>query len=143
QPAPCFRGPEKIGYVRKGRGEPSPAGLSHRENMNASSARKKRNTDPGGGPPSGAGAAAPASVPVSDDDAPTMPDVVDFDALHAALGDLPPPPTSSSPMVGESQGRSSATYASARPHTIPPTRAPDADEVNAPPVIVQTDDTVP
>jgi len=78
-----------------------------------------------------------------DDDAPTPPDVVDFDALHAALGELPPPPTSSSPSIGESQGRSSATYSSARPHTIPPTRAPVAAELNAPPVIVQTEDTAP
>jgi len=45
--------------------------------------------------------------------------------------------------VGESSGRSSATYASARPHTIPPTRAPQEDP-NAPAVIVATDtDTVP
>lgn len=76
------------------------------------------------------------------EDAPA-PDVVDFDALHAALGELPAAPTSSSPTVGESQGRSSATYSSARPHTIPPTRAPAADRLNQPAVIVQTDDTVP
>jgi hypothetical protein len=61
-------------------------------------------------------------------------EVVDFDALHAALGDLPPPATSSS-VIGESQGQSSATYASARPHTIPPTRPP-VDDVNVPAVIV-------
>ncbi|MBN9165538.1 MAG: hypothetical protein J0I07_31585 [Myxococcales bacterium] len=77
-----------------------------------------------------------------DEDAPA-PDVVDFDALHAALGELPPAPTSSSPTVGESQGRSSATYSSARPHTIPPTRAPALEGLNQPAVIVQTDDTVP
>jgi hypothetical protein len=68
-------------------------------------------------------------------------DVVDFDALNAALGALPPPPTSSSPMVGESQGRPSATYSSARPHTIPPAHTP-SDDPNAPAVIVQVDDTV-
>ncbi|MBX3205802.1 MAG: hypothetical protein KF764_12085 [Labilithrix sp.] len=80
---------------------------------------------------------------MSQDDDASAPDVVDFDALHAALGELPPPPTSSSPTAGESQGRSSATYASARPHSIPPTRAPDPSDLNAPAVIVQTDDTVP
>ncbi len=125
-------------------GAERPSSLSHQEKIDASSARKKRNTAPGVGPPSGEGAAAPAHAPVShDDDAPTPPDVVDFDALHAALGELPPPPTSSSPSIGESQGRPSATYSSARPHTIPPTRAPIADELNAPPVIIQTEDTVP
>lgn len=77
-------------------------------------------------------------------------DVVDFDALHAALGDLPPPAASSTPLVGsptvgESQGRSSATYSSARPHTIPPTRAPAPEVLNAPAVIVAdvVQDTVP
>jgi hypothetical protein len=80
---------------------------------------------------------------VSQDEGGSPPGVVDFDALHAALGDLPPAPTSSSPTIGESQGRSSATYASARPHTIPPTRAPDPDELNAPAVIVAKEDTVP
>ena len=125
-------------------GAERPSGLSHPETIEPSPARKKRNTDPGVGPPSGEGAVAAAHVPVSqDDDAPTPPDVVDFDALHAALGDLPPPPTSSSPTIGESQGRASATYSSSRPHTIPPTRAPQADELNAPAVIVQAEDTVP
>lgn len=124
-------------------GAERPSSLSHQEKIDASSARKKRNTDPGVGPPSGEGAVVPAHVSVSQDDETPAPDVVDFDALHAALGDLPPPPTSSSPSIGESQGRSSATYSSARPHTIPPTRAPIADELNAPPVIVQTEDTVP
>jgi hypothetical protein len=80
---------------------------------------------------------------VSQDDKPA-PDVVDFDALHAALGDLPPPaPTSSSPIVTESQGRSSATYSSTRPHAIPTTRPPPPEALNAPAVIVATDDTVP
>ena len=95
------------------------------------------------------------------------PPPVDFDALHAALGDpldfdeLPPaaneidvsgdsddlldglgaagdPPE----RVGESAGQSSATYASARPHTIPPSYSPTED-LNAPPVIVASEDTVP
>jgi len=94
------------------------------------------------------------------------PPPVDFDALHAALGDpldydeLPSGPAvekgldepddlldslESAPgkvRGGESSGRSSATYASSRPHTIPPTRAPNED-LNAPPVIVASDDTVP
>lgn len=81
---------------------------------------------------------------------------VDFDALHAALGapsssdaQAPFPPTEESPRVpvpaariGESQGRSSATYSSQRPHTIPPTRKPNEDPA-IPAVIVHTDDTVP
>lgn len=64
-------------------------------------------------------------------------DVVDFDALHAALGDIPPPPTSSTPVVSEAQssGKNNATYASARPHTIPPTRAPVVD-MNAPSIVI-------
>jgi hypothetical protein len=77
---------------------------------------------------------------------------VDFDALHAALGapthldDLTPTPlpvAKTGPQhVGESQGRSSATYSSTRPHTIPPTRAPSEDP-DMPAVIVHADDTVP
>ena len=95
---------------------------------------------------------------------------VDFDALHAALGDpldfeeLPPaateigapghggesddlldgldPAREKPERVGESSGRSSATYASARPHTIPPSYSPSED-LNAPPVIVASEDTVP
>lgn len=114
------------------------------DDRGAGAPRKRRNTNPGVGPPSTPGAAAPAHAAVSHDDPASSPDVVDFDALHAALGDLPPPaPTSSSPAVGESQGRSSATYSSARPHTIPPTRAPDPSDLNAPAVIVQAEDTVP
>ncbi len=83
-----------------------------------------------------------------------MPPPVDFDALHAALGDPmdleEPPPAAhevertSAPKQADSSGRSSATYASARPHTIPPTRAP-AEDIHAPAVIVapDTNDTVP
>lgn len=113
------------------------------DDRDAGATRKRRNTNPGVGPPSAPGAAAPAHAAVSQDEEASAPDVVDFDALHAALGELPPAPTSSSPAIGESQGRSSATYSSARPHTIPPTRAPDPSDLNAPAVIVQTDDTVP
>src|SRR3954469_16308323 len=72
-------------------------------------------------------------------------DVVDFNALHAALGDLPPPPTSSTPNVGgaaTSDGKNNAQYASARPHTIPPTRAPLVD-MNAPSIVVSDDFTGP
>jgi hypothetical protein len=82
---------------------------------------------------------------------------VDFDALHAALGDpfeFDELPAASSELtgasddfldglarecVGESDGQSSAAYASARPHTIPPSYAPTED-LNAPPVIVASDD---
>lgn len=71
-------------------------------------------------------------------------DVVDFNALHAALGDLPPPPTSSTPNIGAatSDGKNNATYASARPHTIPPTRAP-ATDINAPSIVVADDPPPP
>jgi hypothetical protein len=119
----------------------------------------------GAGPASGATPAAAA--PFLEDDAPPP---VDFDALHAALGDpldyqeMPSGPAlekgnededsdadhgpgaahaGRAERVGESSGRSSATYASARPHTIPPTRATTEDP-NAPAVIVASDtDTVP
>jgi hypothetical protein len=124
-------------------------------------------TEPGLGKSSGATAAAAEMT--TEDDAPPP---VDFDALHAALGDpldyqdmgsgpavevgtedagdlldgLEPAveaPGGKALRVGESSGRSSATYASARPHTIPPTRAP-AEDPNAPAVIVASDtDTVP
>lgn len=129
-------------------------GSEQRED-DAGSTRRRRNTDPGVGPPSGPAfpakiatggeeAAATANGQVKkDDDESGRPEVVDFDALNAALGALPPPAASSSPMIGESQGRSSATYASARPHTIPPSHAPAETELNAPAVIVKTDDTIP
>jgi hypothetical protein len=68
-------------------------------------------------------------------------DVVDFDALHAALGELPPPATSSSPIVSESQGRKNATYASVRPHEIPSTRPPV--DMDVPAVIIAPDDAPP
>jgi hypothetical protein len=133
---------------------------------------KRTGTEPGLGKGAVAKPAAAASArapTVEEDDAPPP---VDFDALHAALGDpldyvemgsgpalekgnetddlldgLEPAneevPTGPGVRVGESSGRSSATYASARPHTIPPTRAPIEDP-NAPAVIVATDtDTVP
>jgi hypothetical protein len=122
---------------------------------------QKGGTEPGIGPPSATNG--------SSQEAPTEPEPVDFDALHAALGaveepivvarrrsvpdtepppadpTLPPPPEPTptpTQRVGESQGRSSAQYASARPHTIPPTRAPD-EPPDIPAVIVATDDTVP
>jgi len=72
---------------------------------------------------------------------------VDFDALNKALGHvqtpnvpptLPPPP----PSVGESQGRSSAHYASVKPHPVPATRAPNED-LNAPAVILAPEVTQP
>jgi hypothetical protein len=135
-------------------------------------ATKRAGTEPGLGKSSGATPAA-AVAPPDEEDAPPP---VDFDALHAALGDpmeyeepdleplpddgsgvdaahgrepaieappLPPGGKGTNVRVGESSGRSSATYASARPHTIPPTRAP-AEDPNAPAVIVAGDtDTVP
>jgi hypothetical protein len=87
-------------------------------------------------------AAAPANEPAP----------VDFDALHAALGDgsreaaphapVPPPPAPVVKVaVAESQGRSSATYASARPHAVPAAHV--ATDLGAPAVIVADDDTVP
>ena len=75
-------------------------------------------------------------VPIAEETA----DVVDFDALNAALGVLPP--AHSPPVVTDSEGRSSATYSSARPHFIPATRAPQ-DDLNAPAVIVFAEDPVP
>jgi hypothetical protein len=117
-------------------------------------------TEPGLGKGSGANQAKAAVV----EDDPAAP--VDFDALHAALGDpVEYDELSSGPAIdkgsdsdvslddlepvvqtngiGESSGQSSATYASARPRTIPPTRAP-VEDLNAPAVIVATDtDTVP
>ncbi|MBS2016769.1 MAG: hypothetical protein JST00_28045 [Deltaproteobacteria bacterium] len=104
----------------------------------------KGGTEPGLGPGSD-----PNTAPTIED---TLPPPVDFDALHAALGDpldlddLPPAAheVERALETGDSSGRSSATYASARPHTIPPTRAPSED-LNAPAVIVAADalDTVP
>jgi hypothetical protein len=117
---------------------------------------KRVGTEPGlGGTPS-AGSGQPAvAASAPDDDGPAA---VDFDALHAALGDpldfddLPPAASelngdeSDEPgmpeRVGESSGRSSATYSSARPHTIPPSYSPNED-LNVPPVIVASEDTVP
>jgi hypothetical protein len=148
----------------------------------------RADTAPGLGPGSGKATAASDA----DDDAPEL---VDFDALHAALGDpidyeempsgpalekgvadtddleievepatvkaspVKAAPAKASPVKavsgkaapgkpasgkgvrgGESSGQSSATYASARPHTIPPTRAPNED-LNAPAVIVAIDET--
>lgn len=125
---------------------------------------KRVGTEPGLGKSSGQ---APAAEPIEEEElAP-----VDFDALHAALGDpldyddlgsnpiieIGPdgetvdahdgdeprtPPPGKALRVGESSGQSSATYASARPHTIPPTRAPIEDR-NVPAVIVSSADTVP
>jgi hypothetical protein len=94
----------------------------------------KGGTEPGLGPKRANGAAS-AGAPTADEPAP-----VDFDALHAALGDLPQPGSMpSKPPVSDSEGRSSATYASARPHTIPPTHQPS--DLDAPPVIVAAEDT--
>jgi hypothetical protein len=84
----------------------------------------------------------PSSSPGDVDDG--QADVVDFDALNAALGALPPPPTSSSPIAADSEGRSSATYSSARPHTIPPSHAAVITDMHAPAVIVAVnDETIP
>jgi hypothetical protein len=81
---------------------------------------------------------------VSKDDEQSRPaEVVDFDALNAALGALPPAPSSSQPLAGDSQGRSNATYASEKPHVIPAKLAAATEDPNAPSIIVQTDDTVP
>jgi hypothetical protein len=126
-------------------------------------------TEPGVGRTKASGPTPAVPAHTVDDEAPPP---VDFDALHAALGDpldyqemgsgpalekgTPGDdlldsieaggeelPTGPGVRVGESSGRSSATYASARPHTIPPTRA-SLEDPNAPAVIVASDtDTVP
>ena len=118
---------------------------------------RRAGTEPGLG-----ASAAPASghAPVGTAEADEGPEAVDFDALHAALGDpleldeLPPAAIEGEEeeeeelidgveeRVGESSGASSAAYASARPHTIPPSYSPTED-LNAPPVIVASEDTVP
>lgn len=110
-----------------------------RKGNNVGSTRSKQATDPGLGTPSSGRTGVARSVSTDDPKGPS--DVVDFNALHAALGHVPTPSAASS-SEGESRGKSNATYASARPHTIPPTRPP-ADDPNAPAVIVQVDDTVP
>jgi hypothetical protein len=128
---------------------------------------KCRGTEPGLGKSSGPAPAAAVAVEIDEEPPPP----VDFDALHAALGDpleydeeleaIPEDGTDlldglepaidapaqgakgKAQRVGESSGRSSASDSSARPHTIPPTRAP-VEDPNAPAVIVASDtDTVP
>lgn len=115
--------------------------------------REREDTDPAskGGTEPGLGPGSDPNTATIEDD---MPPPVDFDALHAALGDpldldeLPPAAheieRGPEPHGGDSSGRSSATYASSRPHTIPPTRAPSED-LNAPAVIVAAEalDTIP
>lgn len=108
---------------------------------------KKSGTEPGlGGTAPAASGRTPAADAHAGDDGP---EAVDFDALHAALGDpldfdeLPPAATEvPAGGIAESSGRTNAAYASARPHTIPPSYSPTED-VNAPPVIVASEDTVP
>lgn len=77
------------------------------------------------------------------------PPLVDFDALHAALGDpadfeqeveLEDDPGEAG--VGESQGQAMAAYASAKPHAIPKAHT-FAEDPNAPAVIVDVDDDAP
>ena len=110
-------------------------------------------TKPGIPPPPprrGANGSSSAPMPVAKA-APSDPAPVDFDALHAALGEgsreaalhgaMPAPPPPVRLGVAESQGRSSATYASARPHAVPVPHV--AAELSAPAVIVAPDDTVP
>jgi len=65
-------------------------------------------------------------------------DVVDFDALNAALAPTPLAPVSSKPIVADSEGRSSATYASQRPHTIP--KSTFVHEEHVPAVIVSDEE---
>lgn len=110
--------------------------------------RRESDTGSTGGaqaPGSGGVADAPDGQPAEGDTAESV-DVVDFDALHAALGDLAAPPAPpaapSSPSSGESKGQSSAMYASVRPHVIPKAYSPSEDP-NAPAVIVETDAIAP
>lgn len=117
------------------------------ERQDTDPSAKKGGTEPGlgGTPPAGSGRTPAAASSAAADDGPAA---VDFDALHAALGDpldfdeLPPAATETPERVGESSGRTNAAYASARPHTIPPSYSPSED-LNAPPVIVASEDTVP
>lgn len=110
---------------------------------------------PGFGPPAIEIMPGHAPVPVAD------PTPVDFDALHAALGEgsreaAPPvatpqvaPATATAtatakaarPVAADSQGRSNATYASSRAQA-PPAAHVDAD-LQAPAVIIAQEDTVP
>jgi hypothetical protein len=145
---------------------------AEREDTDPTASRAATEPGLGKGATSGATPAAAATAAPTqtiEDDAPPP---VDFDALHAALGDpldyhdMPSGPAlekahevdpgvdhdgraqgaahpGGAERIGESSGRSSATYASARPHTIPPTRATTEDP-NAPAVIVASEtDTVP
>lgn len=97
----------------------------------------KSSIPPPAAPPTPAtGTPAPAvpSIPPPDIDIPdieTSEEEIDESEL---TGGTPEP--HASPQIAESQGRSSAQYASARPHTIPPTRAP-AVNVDIPAVIVE------
>jgi len=107
---------------------------------------------PGSEPRIGAGGAAASGHGRVATDVDDGPEAVDFDALHAALGDpldldeLPPPAIDDGygleERVGESSGASNAAYASARPHTIPSSYSP-VEDLNAPPVIIAAEDTVP
>jgi hypothetical protein len=83
-------------------------------------------------------------VSEEDDDERTAPilQVVDFNALNAALGELPSSPPSSPPLSGDSDGAKKAKYASSHPRPLPQRVQPSLD-ANAPAVIVKTDDTVP
>src|SRR4051794_12690021 len=101
---------------------------------------KRSGTEPGiGGASSGAVPSAAASSPA------VAPAAVDFDALHAALGD--PVTLDEAPALvaesgdeakellaglpsserGDSSGRSNAQYASARPHSVLPSYTPSED----------------
>lgn len=117
-----------------------------------------RGSDPSHAPQDGRAAAHGTS---GQNGSSEQPGLVDFDALHAALGvgenaaNAPnahaavrprEPSVGASevldeiaaeiaPRVGESSGRTNAHYASSRPHTIPPTRAP-VEDPNVPAVIV-------
>ncbi len=108
--------------------------------------RRRAGTEPGLG---AGGAPASGHAPVGTAAVEDGPEAVDFDALHAALGDpleldeLPPAAIEGDEeRVGESSGATNAAYASARPRTIPPSYAP-VEDLNAPPVIVASEDTVP
>src|SRR4051794_32808220 len=105
------RGPKRathldfLGDVKNRLGFSSEMG-AEREGADPNPKRERVGADPSGSATSRTGDAGPAAV--------------DFDALHAALGDVPPSELQEDPDVAsESSGRTNATYASTRPHAIP------------------------
>lgn len=130
--------PAAKGGTEPGVGPKAPAGFTTKPGVAPPPPPPRRPANGTSSAPIPAAPPAPAEEPAP----------VDFDALHAALGEglreaphppVPPPPVKVA--IGESQGRSNATYASTRPHAVPAPHV--AADLGAPPVIVAEDDTVP